>query len=105
MIEKYKYLVFTALFAALSGCASGPSQLSQYQATAVQSAAQQGQSDMNCPQAAGTVLSSYLAEPVIESGNQHATYTVNVEGCGQSRKYSVTCTVGDNYCTAVAQKK
>lgn len=63
---------------AVAGCQSPAQTLAADQATATQTAVRRGQFEMNCPQAAGTILSSNLLQPIAWRGLERAEYTVGV---------------------------
>lgn len=101
-MAKSKMLTLAAPLAALflAGCQSPQQMLADEQGAAVQTAANRGRFEMNCPQATGMVLSQNLLQPVLWGGMERAEYTVGVEGCGQRRTYVVICQLGSPSCFA-----
>lgn len=85
---------------AIAGCQTDAQMLAAEQSTATQAAVRRGQFELNCPQAAGTILSSNLLQPVLWGGLERAEYTVGVAGCNQRRTYIVICQVGGSACFA-----
>jgi hypothetical protein len=78
-----------------AGCASGPPFIDVAQPEAVNMAVRRGQFEMNCPAAAGEVISRETLQPVVQavrfSGPTRAEYTIGVAGCGQRATYIVIC--------------
>jgi hypothetical protein len=78
-----------------AGCASQAQFLASKQAMAVQTAVSRGQFEMNCPSAAGTVLSKEVVQPVLQGpvvgGLQRAEFTVGVAGCEKRTTFVVIC--------------
>ena len=78
-----------------AGCASGPPFIDQMQPEAVSMAVRRGQFEMNCPSAAGEVISRETLEPVVQTfrytGVTRAEYTIGVSGCNQRAMYVVIC--------------
>ena len=97
------FLVVASLIAA--GCASQQQFLDSRQAIAVQTAANRGQFDMNCPSAVGQVLSREVTQSPFQGpammGEQRGQFTIGVEGCGQKRVYQVLCPMGGDGCIAL----
>jgi len=79
----------------LAGCQSGPPFIDKMQATATDMAVRRGQFEMACPAATGTLLSSEMLQPLVNtfrwSGPERAEYTVGVAGCGKQTSYVVIC--------------
>ena len=79
----------------LFGCQSGPPFIDQMQASAVDMAVRQGAFEMNCPSATGTVLSSQMLQPLVNTfawtGPERAEYNIGVSGCGKRTSYVVIC--------------
>jgi hypothetical protein len=102
VMPKSKVAAFVVPLAALvvAGCQSPQQTLADEQGVAVQTAANRGRFEMNCPQATGMVLSQNLLQPVMWGGMERAEYTVGVEGCGQRRTYVVICQLGSPSCFA-----
>ncbi|HYA21254.1 MAG TPA: hypothetical protein VEG25_11530 [Burkholderiales bacterium] len=103
MLKLYEYsAVVAALF--LTGCVSQGELLDSKQAIAVQTAQNQGRFDLNCPDAAATVLSKEVTQPVY-GGVFRAEFTIGVAGCGKRETYLVFCPQGGNGCAAVNPNK
>lgn len=87
-----------------AACASQEKFLDSRQAQAVQTAVSRAQFDMNCPNAAGQVLSREVTQPPFQGpvavGEQRGLFTVGVEGCGQRQTYQVLCPMGGDGCFA-----
>jgi hypothetical protein len=79
----------------LAGCQSGPPFIDKMQPSAMEMAVRRGQFEMACPSATGSMLSSEMLQPLINtfawSGPQRAEYTVGVSGCGKQTSYVVIC--------------
>jgi hypothetical protein len=90
--------------ALLAGCATQQQQLAQNEPAAMQTALARGRFDLNCPEAAGTMLSQDFIQPAIQgpwvSGLTRVEYTIGVEGCGQRKTYIVICQEGTGTCFA-----
>ncbi|MFO1361552.1 MAG: hypothetical protein U1F45_03630 [Burkholderiales bacterium] len=97
-------MVLALAGAVLAGCQSDAQILASEQAVATQAATRRGQFEMGCPQAAGTILSSNLLQPVVWGGLERAEYTVGVEGCGLRKTYIVVCQLGSPACFAAAAR-
>jgi hypothetical protein len=95
------------LFAALgaAGCMSQAQYLASKQPTAIQAAVSRGQFEMNCPSAAGQVLSQEITQPALQGpivqGEERGLFTIGVAGCNQRRVYQVLCPMGGDSCTAL----
>jgi hypothetical protein len=80
---------------AATGCVSQAQFLDSKQGMAMQTAVSRGQFEMNCPEAAGTVLSREVVQPALQGpivgGLQRAEYTVGVAGCGKRTTFVVIC--------------
>ncbi len=92
-----------------SGCATEAEFLAQNQPTALKTALTRGQFELNCPQAAGSVLSqkvTYINGLGVGirggGGYEWTEYTIGVRGCGKQAIYETFCRDQDN-CNAVAQ--
>ena len=102
-----KSFTLIALIAALgaSACMSQAQFLASKQPTAIQAAVARGQFEMNCPSAAGQVLSQEVTQPVIQGpmvqGEERGLFTIGVAGCDQRRVYQVFCPMGGDNCTAL----
>lgn len=79
----------------LAGCQTGPPFIDKMQSAATEMAVRQGQFEMACPAATGTVLSSEMLQPLINTfrwtGPERAEYTIGVAGCGKQTSYVVIC--------------
>jgi len=89
---------------ALAGCVTESELLESKQGMAMQTAVSQGQFDLNCPQATGTVLSKEVTQPVY-GGIRRAEFTIGVAGCAKRDTYLVFCPEGGNGCAAVNPNK
>lgn len=98
---------FLMLFAALTatGCMTEGQFLASRQPTAMQVAVSRGQSEMNCPNATGDLLSQEFTQaiqaPIVQTGYS-GLFTIGVTGCGQRRVYQVFCAMEGDSCTALA---
>jgi hypothetical protein len=101
-MTKLRILLAPLVVLAVAGCQSDAQILASEQAVATQTATRRGQFEMNCPQAAGTILSSNLLQPVVWGGLERAEYTIGVEGCGVRRTYIVVCQLGSPACFAAS---
>jgi hypothetical protein len=77
------------------------------QPTALDYALKRARFDMNCPSAAGSVLTSETVQPALNGplmmGTERAQYTIGVTGCGQRQTVQVICAQGGDGCfTATA---
>jgi len=101
-----KYITLCMLMAAVSlaGCATDKQFLDSKQAAAVQTAENRARFEMNCKEAAGTVLSRTIVQPAVMAprygGIDRAEYTVGVAGCGKRETYVVACPDGGDGCFA-----
>ena len=88
-------LALVGIAFALAGCQSDQQVLAGAQQEAIDLATKRGQFELNCPAATGSVLSSQLAQPVLEGpilrGPERAEYTIGVSGCNQRKTYIVVC--------------
>src|SRR5262245_183779 len=93
-------MLFTALTAA--GCMTEGQFLTSRQSTAIQVAVNRGQSEMNCPNASGELLSQEFTQavqtPIVQAGYS-GLFTIGVTGCGQRRVYQVFCAMNVDGCT------
>lgn len=80
---------------AVAGCQSDQQVLASTQSEALGVAVKRGQFELNCPAATGSVLSSQMAQPVLEGpllrGPERAEYTIGVSGCEKRATYVVIC--------------
>jgi hypothetical protein len=96
---------FVMLFAAVTaaGCMTEGQFLASRQPTAMQVAVSRGQSEMNCPNATGEMLSQEFTQavqtPIVQTGYS-GLFTIGVSGCGQRRVYQVFCAMQGDSCTA-----
>jgi hypothetical protein len=88
-------LALVAVAFVVAGCQSDQQVLAGSQSQAIDVAVKRGQFELNCPAATGSVLSSQLAQPVVEGpllrGPERAEYTIGVSGCNQRQTYVVLC--------------
>ena len=100
------FLVPMVVVVAATGCVSQAQFLDGKQGMAMQTAVTRGQFEMNCPAAAGTVLSREVVQPVLQGpmlgGIQRAEYTVGVAGCGKRTTFVVICPDEGDGCFATA---
>src|SRR5262245_16834032 len=96
-----KSLIFFAALTA-AGCMTESQFLASRQPTAMEVAVSRGQSEMNCPSAAGEMLSQEFTQavqtPIVQSGYS-GLFTIGVTGCGQRRVYQVFCAMKLDGCT------
>jgi hypothetical protein len=99
-----KVIGMAALAAVAAGCMTQSKFLASSQTTAMQTAVNRGQFEMNCPQASGTIISQEMVQPALQGpwvgGLQRAEYTVGVSGCGDRKTYIVICPEGGDGCYA-----
>ena len=97
---------FLAIVVALmgAGCASQSQFLDSKQPMAIQTAVGRGQFDLNCPQAAGVVISREVVQPALQGpwvgGIPRAEFTIGVRGCDKRHTYIVICPQGGEGCFA-----
>ena len=102
-----KSLTIWALIGALAaaGCMSQAQFLDSRQPTAIQTAMNREQFEMNCPNATGQVLSQEVTQPALQGpivqGEERGLFTIGVAGCGQRKVYQVLCPMGGDSCTAL----
>jgi hypothetical protein len=95
-----------AVLAALTalGCQTTAQIMDSLQPQAISVATRRAQFEMNCPAAAGQLISREQVEPVIMGprlgGVVRAEYTVGVAGCGQRATYLVICPEDGSGCFA-----
>jgi len=85
---------------AISACEGSRLPLGDDQTVAMQSALRRGQVELACPQAAPTLLSTSLLEPIAWHGGERAEYAVAVSGCGKRAVYVSVCQLGSPACLA-----
>jgi hypothetical protein len=99
----------TAVFAMLAaltalGCQTTAQIMDSLQPQAISVATRRAQFEMNCPAAAGQLISREEVQPVIMNprfgGVVRAEYTVGVAGCGQRATYLVICPEDGSGCFA-----
>jgi hypothetical protein len=97
---------------ATAGCQTQQQMLQSSQGMAVETALNRARFDMNCPSAAGTVLSTNVSQPSVQGplggtayGVQRFEYTVGVTGCGKRRTYIVVCPQGGGGCIAAPGRR
>jgi len=88
---------------AVAGCATPPAQiLDSMEPTAINTAAQRGRFELNCPDVQATLLSRELMQPAVETirfqGIQRGSFTIGISGCDQRRTYQIICPVGGDGC-------
>jgi len=99
-----KACILFVLLAALAmvGCVSQGQFLDSKQAMAMQTAVTRGQFEMNCPEAAPTLISREVVQPALQgpwvNGIQRAEYTIGVAGCGKRTTFVVICPDGGEGC-------
>jgi len=85
-----------------TGCTTQAQFLDSKQAVAMQTAVRRGQFEMNCPQAAPTLISREVVQPALQgpyvSGIPRAEYTIGVSGCGKRTIFVVVCPDGGDGC-------
>ena len=106
-IAMSKSVTRIALLAALgaAACMSQAQFLASRQPTAIQAAVARGQFEMNCPSAAGQVLSQEVTQPAFQGpivqGEERGLFTIGVAGCDQRRIYQVFCPMDGDACNAL----
>lgn len=78
----------------VAGCQSHDTPTERYRDTALQSAYEIGQIEMDCPEATPTITSGERFEAPPDPPAFRASqldYTVEVAGCGASRTYLIVC--------------
>ncbi len=100
--SRTRSLVACAVFAVVGGCASQATYLQSIEPSAMTAATTRGKFELNCPDVAGTVLSSKIIQPVVFGGIERAEYTIGVRGCNKEAVYVTVCPDKDN-CNALAQ--
>jgi hypothetical protein len=100
---KAKFLMFFAALMA-AGCMTEGQFLASRQPTAMEVAVSRGQSEMNCPNATGEMLSQEFTQavqtPIVQAGYS-GVFSIGVTGCGQRRVYQVFCAMKGDGCTLV----
>src|SRR5262245_65618047 len=103
MLKPKCLILFAALTAA--GCMTEGQFLASRQPQAMQVAESRGQSEMNCPNATGEMLSQEFTQavqsPIVQAGYS-GLFTIGVTGCGQRRVYQVFCAMQGDTCTTLA---
>jgi PBP1b-binding outer membrane lipoprotein LpoB len=91
-----------ALGLLVAGCSSQQT-LQSVEPQATRLAQKQGETDLQCPTAASSVVSSVLKEPGTDPlATQRLEYKVAVAGCGKSNTYSVLCIQDGSGCYVLA---
>ena len=92
-----------ALVVAVCGCSSIPLTTST-EPMATDFALKRARFDMNCPEAAATVLSKQTIEPPMTAMRfgavERAEFTIGVAGCGKRQTLVVVCADGSDGCFA-----
>jgi hypothetical protein len=88
----------------VAGCSTTPL-TTTLQSTAMNFALTRARFEMNCPTAAGSVLSSETIQPparalMVNQGPERAQYTIGVTGCDQRKTLVVLCAQGGDGCFA-----
>jgi hypothetical protein len=102
--------LFLTVLAALSvvGCQTTQQILDSLQPQAITVATRRAQFEMNCPAAAGQLISRTEVQPIIMNprwgGVVRAEYTVGVSGCGQRGTYLVICPEDGSGCFAAGAR-
>ena len=100
---KTKLLILFATVT-VAGCMTEGQFLASRQPTAMQVAVSRGQSEMNCPNATGEVLSQEFTQavqsPIVQAGYS-GVFTIGVTGCGQRHVYQVFCAMKGDSCTVL----
>jgi len=109
MTNRWTALALITLMTAPTGCATQTQTLAQKQNGAIQAALRRARSDLKCPSATATVLSSDFIQPAAQGpwmrGLERAEYTVSVVGCNQRTTYVVMCQVGTDMCFAAKSRR
>ena len=91
--------------AVLTGCQTTQQVIAASQPQAVSVATRRAQFEMNCPSAAGQVLSSEQVPPVLQyRGTYRLEYTIGVAGCNQRATYLVICPEDGSGCFAAGAR-
>jgi hypothetical protein len=85
---------------ATAGCEGTRLPLGDDQTVATLTALRRGQVELACPQAAPTLISISLLEPIAWHGGERAEYTVAVTGCSKRVVYVSVCQLGSPACLA-----
>lgn len=99
MLNRKALLALALLLA--TGCANQQKMLDRVQATAIHTAVDRGQFEMNCSSATGAIISREIVKPSqmqVVNGIPGAEYTIGVEGCKKRTTYVVDCPLGGNGC-------
>jgi len=86
--------------ACAAACQTEAQRLASEQNMALDTAVRRGRFELSCPDAAATLLSSEMLQPVVWGGQERAEYTVGVAGCGQKKTYVVICPQTSDNCFA-----
>ena len=103
-MKRQPILLLIIATATLAGCQSTAQIMDSLQPQAISVATRRAQFELNCPSAAGQLLSREEVQPVIMNprfgGVVRAEYTVGVSGCGQRATYLVICPEDGSGCFA-----
>ena len=103
---KSSLLAIAAVLAVLAGCQTTQQLMDASQPQALSIATRRAQFEMNCPSAAGQVLSREEVPPVLAyRGMPRLEYTIGVAGCGQKGTYVVICPEDGGGCFAAAGRR
>lgn len=84
----------------MAGCQSQGQLLANEDNNATETAVRRGQFELDCPSAAGSVLSSKLLQPVLWGGEGRVETPAGVSGCGKRSVYVVICALDSSECFA-----
>jgi hypothetical protein len=90
------------------GCTSQQESVNIMQPEAVQTARQQGSSELNCPGVTAQVLTKNMIQNrsvATPAAPERAEYPVGVKGCGKVRTYIVICTQGGTGCVIAGSRQ
>jgi hypothetical protein len=97
-----------ALVVAVCGCSSVPLTTSK-EPMATDFALKRARFEMNCPEAAATVLSKQTIDPPMTAlrfgAVERAEFTIGVAGCGKRETYVVVCADGADGCFAADARR
>ena len=95
----YHPLTLALITACLAtGCITDSQLLARNSSTALQTAKQEAQSTLPCPQVAGSIQSQKIVQGA-PLGYLWTDYAVDVRGCGRQAAYTVTC-LDEELCSA-----
>jgi hypothetical protein len=97
-----------AVAIAAAGCQTNQQIVDSMQAEAVHTAQRRGAFEMNCPTAAGSVLSQEMIQSPIMNPRfappTRVEYTIGVAGCNQRATYMVVCAQDGTGCFAAGSR-